>query len=77
MSELKTKINGPSAGVATNRDAGTVKLPYTTGGTVSVKTYAFKVVVEPDEGGFHAYCPALRRFGERRNAATLRALWSW
>jgi predicted RNase H-like HicB family nuclease len=28
-----------------------------------MKTYTFKVVVEPDEGGFHAYCPALRRFG--------------
>jgi predicted RNase H-like HicB family nuclease len=28
-----------------------------------VKTYAFRVVVEPDEGGFHAYCPALRRYG--------------
>lgn len=27
------------------------------------KTYAFRVVVEPDEGGFHAYCPALRRYG--------------
>src|ERR1700694_3929129 len=25
-----------------------------------MKTYTFKVVVEPDEGGFHAYCPALR-----------------
>jgi predicted RNase H-like HicB family nuclease len=28
-----------------------------------MKTYTFKVVVEPDEGGFHAYCPVLRRFG--------------
>jgi len=28
-----------------------------------MRTYAFKVVVEPDEGGFHAYCPALRRYG--------------
>ena len=28
-----------------------------------MKTYTFKVVVEPDEGGYHAYCPALRRFG--------------
>jgi predicted RNase H-like HicB family nuclease len=28
-----------------------------------VTTYAFKVLVEPDEGGFHAYCQALRRFG--------------
>ena len=28
-----------------------------------MKTYTFKVVVEPDEGGFHAYCPALRRYG--------------
>ena len=28
-----------------------------------MKTYTFKVMVEPDEGGFHAYCPALRRFG--------------
>ena len=29
----------------------------------TVKTYTFKVVVEPDEGGYHAYCPALRRCG--------------
>ena len=28
-----------------------------------MKTYTFKVVVEPDEGGFHAYCPALRSQG--------------
>jgi predicted RNase H-like HicB family nuclease len=28
-----------------------------------MKTYTFKVVVEPDEGGFHAHCPALRRYG--------------
>lgn len=28
-----------------------------------MKTYAFKVVVEPDEGGYHAHCPALRHFG--------------
>jgi predicted RNase H-like HicB family nuclease len=28
-----------------------------------VKTYTFRVVVEPDEGGYHAYCPALRRYG--------------
>ena len=28
-----------------------------------MKTYTFKVVVEPDEGGYHAYCPALRPLG--------------
>lgn len=28
-----------------------------------MRTYTFKVVVEPDEGGFHAYCPALRHHG--------------
>ncbi len=28
-----------------------------------MKTYAFKVVVEPDEGGYHSYCPALRHLG--------------
>ena len=28
-----------------------------------MKTYTFKVVVEPDEGGYHAYCPALRHYG--------------
>jgi len=28
-----------------------------------MKTYTFKVVVEPDEGGYHAYCPALRSYG--------------
>ena len=28
-----------------------------------MKTGTFKVVLEPDEGGCHAYCPALRRFG--------------
>jgi predicted RNase H-like HicB family nuclease len=27
------------------------------------KTYTFKVVVEPDEGGWHAYCPALKPYG--------------
>jgi predicted RNase H-like HicB family nuclease len=24
-----------------------------------MKTYTFKVVLKPDEGGYHAYCPAL------------------
>lgn len=28
-----------------------------------MKTYTFKVVVEPDNGGWHAYCPALKRHG--------------
>jgi hypothetical protein len=28
-----------------------------------MRTYSFKVVVEPDEGGYHAYCPALRHLG--------------
>ena len=31
--------------------------------TETMRTYTFKVVVEPDEGGYHAYCPALRRLG--------------
>jgi predicted RNase H-like HicB family nuclease len=26
-------------------------------------TYTFKVVVEPDEDVWHAYCPALQRYG--------------
>ena len=28
-----------------------------------MKTYSFKVVVEPDEDRWHAYCPALVRQG--------------
>lgn len=28
-----------------------------------MRTYAYRVVVEPDEGGWHAYCPALRSMG--------------
>lgn len=28
-----------------------------------MKTYSFKVVVEADEGGYHAFCPALRHLG--------------
>ena len=28
-----------------------------------MKTYTFKVVVEPDEDRWHAYCPALLRKG--------------
>ena len=28
-----------------------------------MKTYTFKVVVEPDEGRWHAYCPALEQYG--------------
>jgi predicted RNase H-like HicB family nuclease len=35
-----------------------------------MKTYMFKVVVEPDEGGFHAYCPALRDYGAVTQGAT-------
>jgi predicted RNase H-like HicB family nuclease len=27
-----------------------------------VKTYTFKVVVEPDEDRWHAYCPALKAY---------------
>ena len=29
----------------------------------TLKTYTFKVVVEPDEDRWHAYCPALVRQG--------------
>ena len=28
-----------------------------------MKTYTFKVVVEPDEDRFHAYCPVLQQQG--------------
>jgi len=28
-----------------------------------MKTYTFKVVVEPDENRWHAYCPALEQYG--------------
>jgi len=28
-----------------------------------MKTYSFKVVVEPDDGRWHAYCPALEQYG--------------
>lgn len=35
-----------------------------------MKTYTFKVVVEPDEGGYRAYCPALRQFGAVTQGAT-------
>ena len=28
-----------------------------------MKTYTFRVVVEPDEDRWHAYCPALKKYG--------------
>jgi len=28
-----------------------------------MKTYAFKVIVEPDDNRWHAYCPILEQFG--------------
>ena len=28
-----------------------------------MKTYVFRVVVEPDEDRWHAYCPALEKYG--------------
>jgi len=28
-----------------------------------MKTYSFRVVVEPDENRWHAYCPALKEYG--------------
>jgi predicted RNase H-like HicB family nuclease/plasmid stabilization system protein ParE len=35
-----------------------------------MRTYAYRVVVEPDEGGWHAYCPALRSSGAVTQGAT-------
>jgi predicted RNase H-like HicB family nuclease len=35
-----------------------------------MKTDTIKVVVEPNEGGFHAHCSALRRFGAVTQGAT-------
>lgn len=35
-----------------------------------MKSYTFKVVVEPDEGGYHAYCSALRYLGAVTQGAT-------
>ncbi len=32
--------------------------------------YTFRVVVEPDKGGFHAYCPAPRRLGAVTQGST-------
>ena len=28
-----------------------------------MKTYVFRVVVEPDEDGWHSYCPILESYG--------------
>lgn len=28
-----------------------------------MKTYAFKVIVEPDDDKWHSYCPALKKYG--------------
>ena len=30
---------------------------------MDMKTYTFKVVVEPDEDRWHAFCPALQQYG--------------
>jgi len=30
---------------------------------MDMKTYTFKVIVEPDEDRWHAYCPALHQYG--------------
>ena len=35
-----------------------------------MRTYTYRVVVEPDEGGWHAYCPALRSHGAVTHGAT-------
>jgi len=35
-----------------------------------VKTYSFKVVIEPDEGGWFAYCPALKGSGAVTQGST-------
>ena len=35
-----------------------------------MRTYAYRVVVEPDDGGWHAYCPALRSLGAVTQGAT-------
>ena len=35
-----------------------------------MKTYTFKVVVEPDGDGFHAFCPALRHVGAVTQGST-------
>jgi predicted RNase H-like HicB family nuclease len=35
-----------------------------------MRTYAYKVIVEPDEGGWHAYCPALREHGAVTQGST-------
>ncbi|MBV9156428.1 MAG: type II toxin-antitoxin system HicB family antitoxin [Acidobacteriaceae bacterium] len=35
-----------------------------------MRTYTFKVIVEPDEGGYHAYCPALGRYGAATQGST-------
>ncbi len=29
----------------------------------ALKTYTFKVIVEPDEDRWHAYCPVLEKYG--------------
>ena len=45
-------------------------------GALAVKTYNFKVAIEPDEdfdgnpSGWHAYCPALRQVGGSMWGAT-------
>ena len=35
-----------------------------------MKTYAFKVLVEPDENRWHAWCPALQAYGASTWGAT-------
>ena len=37
---------------------------------MDVKTYTFKVIVEPDEDRWHAYCPALHQYGAATSGDT-------
>jgi predicted RNase H-like HicB family nuclease len=36
----------------------------------TIKTYTFKVIVEPDEDRWRAYCPALEQYGAATWGAT-------
>jgi len=44
--------------IGSARRRGTVE-----GAGADMKTYSFKVVVEPDDDRWHAYCPALEQYG--------------
>src|SRR5882724_2012594 len=63
LCKIRWSLSSIDQGLRFDGPPDTLTLKAGTSTVMNMKTYTFKVVVEPDADRWHAYCPALQQYG--------------